>query len=70
MVEIVDPAHRLYGYALPLMRITTHARLGHLCVVSLYPGIECFVPLAATSLGGALPHGKSNPREVVASPIM
>ena len=49
-VEINDPSHRLYGFRLPLVRTLTHPRRGRLCVVRLYPGLDCYVPLAATSL--------------------
>ncbi len=53
-VEIVDPTHRLYGLVLPLARVIAHARLGPLCVVILYPGIDCFVPFPR---GGDEPRG-------------
>src|SRR6266542_1256582 len=49
-VEITDPTHRLYGFRLPLVRTLTHPQRGRLCVVRLYPGLDCYVPLAATSL--------------------
>src|SRR5262245_29879570 len=39
-VKVTYPTHPLYGLTLPLMRITTKPRLGRVCVVWLYPGIE------------------------------
>jgi hypothetical protein len=49
-VEVTDPTHPLYGLTFPLMGITTKPRLGRVCVVWLYPGIERIIPFAATSL--------------------
>src|SRR5262252_3087487 len=51
-VEVTDPTHPLYGLTFPLLGITTKPRLGRVCVVGLYPGVERVIPLAATSLGG------------------
>ena len=49
-VEVTDPPHPLYGLTFPLVGITTKQRLGRVCVVWLYPGVERVIPLAATSL--------------------
>src|SRR5262249_20254309 len=49
-IEVTDPTHPLYGLTFPLMGITTKPRLGRVCVVWLYPGIERIIPFAATSL--------------------
>ena len=49
-VKVTDPTHPLYGLTFPLMGITTKPRLGRVCVVWLYPGIERVIPYAATSL--------------------
>src|SRR5215471_9554957 len=51
-IEVTDPTHPLYGLIFPLLEITTKPRLGRVCVVGLYPGVERVIPLAATSLGG------------------
>ena len=50
-VEVTDPTHPLYGLIFPLIGITTKPRLGRVCVVWLYPGVERIIPVAATSLG-------------------
>src|SRR5215468_12293233 len=50
-VEVTDPTHPLYGLTFPLLGITTKPRLGRVCVVWLYPGVERLIPFAATSLG-------------------
>jgi hypothetical protein len=50
-VTVTDPTHPLYNLSLPLISITTKPRLGRVCVVWLYPGVERIVPVAATSLG-------------------
>jgi len=49
-VKVTAPTHPLYGLTFPLMGITTKPRLGRVCVVWLYPGIERLIPFAATSL--------------------
>src|SRR5215468_4276351 len=49
-VEVTDPTHPLYGLTFPLVGITTKPRLGRVCVVWLYPGVERSIPFAATSL--------------------
>jgi hypothetical protein len=49
-VKVTDPTHPLYGLTFPLIGITTKPRLGRVCVVWLYPGIERIIPFAATSL--------------------
>jgi hypothetical protein len=55
MVEVTDPTHPLYGLTFPLIGVTTKQRLGRVCVVWLYPGVERVIPVAATSLAGATP---------------
>src|SRR5215471_15511724 len=52
-VEVTDPTHPLYGLTFPLIGVTTKQRLGRVCVVWLYPGVERVIPLAATSLAGS-----------------
>jgi hypothetical protein len=54
-VDIIDPAHPLYGLTLPLRRITTNPHLGRVCVVELYPGVVRFLPLAVTDRAGVVP---------------
>ena len=54
-VEVTDPAHPLYGLTFPLIGVTTKPRLGRVCVVWLYPGVERVIPVAATSLVEPLP---------------
>ena len=49
-IEVTDPTHPLYGLTFPLVGITTKPRLGRVCVVWLYPGVERRIPFAATSL--------------------
>src|SRR5262249_13093012 len=49
-VTVTDPTHPLSGRTFPLVGITTKQRLGRVCVVWLYPGVERVIPLAATSL--------------------
>jgi hypothetical protein len=49
-VTVTDPTHPLYGLTLPLHGITTKQRLGRVCVIWLYPGVERVIPLGATSL--------------------
>ncbi len=49
-VEIVDPAHPLYGKTLPLIGFNTKQHLGRVAIVWLQPGIERCVPLSATNL--------------------
>src|SRR5215510_7337841 len=49
-VEVTDPTHPLYGLTFPLIGVTTKPRLGRVCVVWLYPGVERVIPVAATSL--------------------
>src|SRR5262245_19165976 len=55
MVEVTDPTHPLYGLTFPLIGVTTKQRLGRVCVVWLYPGVERVIPVAATSLAGSAP---------------
>ena len=52
MVEVTDPTHPLYSLTFPRIGITTKPRLGRVCVVWLYPGVERVMPIAAISLGG------------------
>jgi hypothetical protein len=66
-VEIVDPAHPLYGKTLPLVGLTTRQRLGRVAVVWLYPGVERCVPLSATDLAEIPPAPPSPSRLSVAS---
>src|SRR4029453_9958278 len=54
-IEVVDPAHPLYGLTLPLINITTHPRLGRICIVSPHSGGGRVIPIAATDRGGVLP---------------
>jgi len=54
-VEVTDPTHPLYGLTFPLIGVTTKQRLGRVCVVWLYPGVERIIPLTATSLADPLP---------------
>jgi hypothetical protein len=54
-VEVTDPTHPLYGLTFPLIGVTTKQRLGRVCVVWLYPGVERVLPVAATSLAGSPP---------------
>src|SRR5262249_55295627 len=54
-VEVTDPTHPLYGLTFPLIGVTTKPRLGRVCVVWLYPGVERIIPLTATSLADPLP---------------
>src|SRR5215471_7395824 len=54
-VEVTDPTHPLYGLTFPLIGVTTKQRLGRVCVVWLYPGVERVLPVAATSLAGSAP---------------
>ena len=54
-VEVTDPTHPWYGLTFPLLGITTKPRLGRVCIVQLYRGVERVLPLAATSLGGTPP---------------
>src|SRR5262249_45165733 len=54
-VEVTDPTHPLYGLTFPLIGVTTKPRLGRVCVVWLYPGVERVIPVAATSLVEPLP---------------
>src|SRR5262245_51653403 len=49
-VTVTAPTHPLYGLTFPLIGITTKQRLGRVCVVWLYPGVERVIPVAATSL--------------------
>jgi hypothetical protein len=49
-VEVTDPTHPLYGLSFPLIGITVKQRLGRVCVVWLYPGIERVIPVSATNL--------------------
>jgi hypothetical protein len=51
-VEVTDPTHPLYGLTFPLIGITTKQRLGRVCAVWLYPGLERVIPITATNLGG------------------
>jgi hypothetical protein len=51
-VEVTDPTHPLYGLSFPLLGITVKQRLGRVCLVWLYPGIERVIPVAATNLAG------------------
>jgi len=48
-VTVTDPTHPLCGLTLPLVGITVMQRLGRVCIVELYPGIERAIPFAATS---------------------
>src|SRR5215213_10400421 len=50
-VTVTDPTHPFYSLTLPLLGITTKQRLGRVCVVWLYPGVERVIPIAATTLG-------------------
>jgi hypothetical protein len=54
-VTVTDPTHPLYDLTLPLIGITTKQRLGRVCVVWLYPGVERVIPGAATTLAGPPP---------------
>jgi len=49
-VTVTDAAHPLYGLTFPLVGMTVKQRLGRVCVVWLYPGVERVIPVAATSL--------------------
>src|SRR5262252_2828669 len=49
-IEVTDPTHPLYGLTFPLVGLTTKPRLGRVCVVWLYPGVERIIPCVATSL--------------------
>lgn len=49
-VTVTDPTHPLYTLTLPLIGITNKPRLGRVCVVWLYAGVERVIPIAATSL--------------------
>ena len=53
-VEVTDPTHPLYGLTFPLIGVTTKQRLGRVCVVWLYPGVERVILLTATSLADPL----------------
>lgn len=66
-VEVVDPAHPLYGKTLPLVGFNTKQHLGRVAVVWLYPGVERFVPLSATDLAETPPAPPSPSRLSVAS---
>src|SRR5262245_28305181 len=68
MVEVTDPTHPLYGLTFPLIGVTTKQRLGRVCVVWLYPGVERVLPVAATSLAGSAPLPPSPCRLSVAGP--
>src|SRR5215471_11056053 len=54
-VEVTDPTHPLYGLTFPLIGITNKPRLGRVCVVWLYPGVERVISIAATSLASSPP---------------
>src|SRR5215472_17582813 len=54
-IEVTDPTHPLYGLTFPLIGVTTKPRLGRVCVVWLYPGVERVIPLTATSLAAPVP---------------
>jgi hypothetical protein len=49
-VTVTDPTHPFFGLSFPLLGITTKQRLGRVCVVALYPGVERVIPIGATSL--------------------
>src|SRR5215831_11144720 len=51
-VEVTDPTYPLYGLIFLLLGITTKPRLGRVCVVGLYPGVERVILYTATNLGG------------------
>src|SRR5207247_1722874 len=54
LVEVIDPSHPLFGLRLPLLRVELRERLGRVCIVSIAPGLERLIPVAATNLGGCL----------------
>jgi hypothetical protein len=49
-ITVTNPAHPLYQRTLPLVGITNKPRLGQVCVVWLYAGVERVVPIGATNL--------------------
>lgn len=54
-VTVTDPTHPLFGRTFPLVGVTTKQRLGRVCVVWLYPGVERVIPVAATTLAEPSP---------------
>ena len=54
-VTVTDPIHPLYGLTFPLIGVTTKQRLGRVCVVWLYPGVERVIPVTATDLADHTP---------------
>src|SRR3954454_25245279 len=54
-IRVVDPTHPLYDLTLPLVGVTTTARLGRACVVWLQPRVTRVIPWAATSLAAVTP---------------
>src|SRR5262245_42430782 len=65
-VEVTDPTHPLYGLTFPLIGVTTKPRLGRVCVVWLYPGVERVIPVTATSLADPGPFPPASCRLSVA----
>jgi hypothetical protein len=66
-VEIVDPAHPLYGKTLSVVGFSTKQHLGRVAVVWLHPGVERCVPLSATDLAEIPPAAPSPSRLSVES---
>ena len=65
-VTVTELAHPLYGLTFPLVGVTTKQRLGRVCVVWLYPGVERVIPVTATDLAGSAPSPPSPCRLSVA----
>lgn len=58
-VEVIDPAHPLYGRTFPLISITNKQRVGPACVIWTEPGDERVIPLAVTNLAPQSPAPRS-----------
>ncbi|MGH8072379.1 MAG: hypothetical protein ACRERE_45525 [Candidatus Entotheonellia bacterium] len=54
-VTVTDPTRPLSGLTFPLIGVTTKPRLGRVCVVWLYPGVERVILVTATALAGSAP---------------
>ena len=65
-MTVTDLTHPLYGLTFPLIGVTTKQRLGRVCVVWLYPGVERVIPVTATDLAGSAPSPPSPCRLSVA----
>lgn len=53
-VRVTDPTHPFHGLELPLVGITTKARIGAVCVVWIRRGVQRVVPVEATDLAEEL----------------